>query len=236
MLAGTRASSNSPSALSSEIQSILIISRSIASAPVGHIIYRFLTRFFARYGYGAVFAGVMFENAGLPIPGESVLLFGGFLAHEGTLNLKWVIALAIAGAIIGDNLGYLIGLYGGVKLLRHLRGRAFLTERRFDQAERAILRYGAWAVFVARFIAGLRILAGPLAGGVRMRYRDFLLANAAGALLWGTAMGTVGFLLGSSWQRLVHFARNLDLAALIATVVVALLWYARHLWRARTSR
>jgi len=204
---------------------------------VGHIIYLFLTRFFARYGYGAVFAGVMFENAGLPVPGESVLLFGGFLAHEGTLNLKWVIALAIAGAIVGDNLGYLAGHYGGVKLLRRMRGRAFLTERRFDQAESAILRYGAWAVFVARFIVGLRILAGPLAGGVRMRYRDFLLANAAGALLWGTAMGAAGFVLGSSWHRLVHFARNLDLAILIALVAVALVWIVRaHLGRTRTSR
>lgn len=204
---------------------------------MGHIIYRFLTRFFARYGYGAVFAGVMFENAGLPVPGESVLLFGGFLAHEGTLNLKWVIALAIAGAIVGDNLGYLAGRYGGVKLLRRMRGHAFLTERRFDQAESAILRYGAWAVFGARFITGLRILAGPLAGGVRMRYRDFLLANAAGALLWGTAIGIAGYLLGSSWQRLVHFARNLDLAVLIVVVVAALVWLARvHLGRARNSR
>lgn len=200
---------------------------------MGHIIYRFLTRFFARYGYGAVFAGVMFENAGLPVPGESVLLFGGFLAHEGTLNLKWVIALAIAGAIVGDNLGYLIGHYGGVKLLRRLRGHVFLTERRFDQAESAILRYGAWAVFTARFIAGLRILAGPLAGGFRMRYREFLLANAAGALLWGTAIGVAGYLLGSSWQRLVHFARNLDLAVLTVVVVVALVWFGRvHLGRA----
>lgn len=204
---------------------------------MGQIIYRFLTRFFAHYGYGAVFAGVMFENAGLPIPGESVLLFGGFLAHEGTLKLKWVIALAIAGAVVGDNLGYLAGRYGGVKLLRRLRGHAFLTERRFDQAESAILRYGAWAVFVARFITGLRILAGPLAGGVRMRYRDFLLANAAGALLWGTAIGAAGFLLGSSWQRLVHFARNLDLAILIVAAVAALVWIARvHLRRVRTSR
>lgn len=194
---------------------------------MGHIIYSFLTRFFARYGYGAVFGGVMFENAGLPIPGESVLLFGGFLAHEGTLNLKWVITLAIAGAIVGDNLGYLAGRYGGVKLLRRLRGRAFLSEKRFDQAQSAILRYGAWAVFTARFIVGLRILAGPLAGGVRMRYRHFLLANAAGALLWGTTMGMVGFLLGSSWHRLVHIASNLDLTILIAAVLVALVWYVR---------
>ncbi len=199
---------------------------------MAHVIYRLLTRFFARYGYGAVFGGVMLENAGLPVPGETVLLFGGFLAHEGTLRLKWVIVTAILGAIVGDNLGYWIGHSGGDKLLRRIRGHAFLTERRFDQAENAILRYGAWAVFVARFIAGLRILAGPLAGGFRMRYRYFLLANAAGAVLWGTAIGVAGYALGSSWQRLVHFARNLDLAILIAVVAGALvLIVRRHLAR-----
>jgi len=199
---------------------------------VGHIVYQFLTRFFARYGYGAVFAGVMLENAGLPVPGESVLLFGGFLAHEGTLHLNWVIVLAIAGAIIGDNLGYLVGHYGGVKLLRRLRGHAWLSAGRFDQAEKAVLRYGAWAVFTARFIVGLRILAGPLAGSVRMRYRDFLLANAAGAVLWGTTMGLAGYLLGSSWQRLVHFARNVNLAILIVVVAALLIW----IFRARLGR
>jgi membrane protein DedA with SNARE-associated domain len=201
---------------------------------VGHIIYRFLTRFFMRYGYGAVFAGVMLENAGLPVPGESVLLFGGFLAHEGALSLRWVIVLAIAGAIVGDNLGYLLGRHGMVELLRRLRGRFFLTERRFDRAESAILRHGAWAVFTARFVAGLRILAGPLAGGFRMRYRDFLLANAAGAVLWGTVIGVAGYVLGSSWQRLVHFARNLDVAILIVAAGVVLVWAIRmRLRRAR---
>jgi len=202
---------------------------------VGHIVYQFLTRFFTHYGYGAVFAGVMLENAGLPVPGESVLLFGGFLAHEGTLRLKWVIVLAIAGAIVGDNLGYLVGHYGGVKVLRRMRGHALLPAGRFDQAEKAVLRYGAWAVFTARFIVGLRILAGPLAGSVRMRYRDFFVANAAGAALWGTTMGAAGYLLGSSWQRLVHFARNIDLAILIVVVAAVLIWILRA-WLGRWRR
>jgi membrane protein DedA with SNARE-associated domain len=202
---------------------------------VGHVIYHFLTRLFARHGYGAVFAGVMLENAGLPIPGEAVLLFGGFLAHEGTLNLKWVIVLAVSGAIVGGNLGYLLGRAGGADLLRRLRGHAFLTERRFDRAEGAILRYGAWAVFGARFVIGLRILAGPLAGGVRMRYRDFLAANAAGALLWGVTMGLAGYVLGSSWHRLLSFARDVDVAALIVVAVIALIGFAR-MWLGRRRR
>jgi membrane protein DedA with SNARE-associated domain len=84
---------------------------------------------------------------------------------------------------------------------------------------------------------GLRILAGPLAGGVRMRYRDFLFANAAGAVLWGITMGVAGYLLGSSWQRLVRFARNVDLAILIVVVATVLIWILRaRLGRWRRSR
>ena len=193
------------------------------------LIFQLLSRFFAHYGYGAVFFGVMLENTGLPVPGESVLLFGSFLAHQDVLRLKWVIVAAILGAIAGDNAGYVIGYYGGAALLRRLRGRAFFPEHRFDQAESAVLRYGASAVFVARFITGLRILAGPLAGAFRMRYSRFLLANVAGAMAWAATVGAAGYLLGTSWDRLVRFAGRLDWAVLIlAAAILIVVWILRR--------
>jgi len=193
-------------------------------------LFHLLSRFFARYGYGTVFFGVMLENAGLPVPGETVLLFGGFLAHRHALRLTWVVVAAMAGATVGDNLGYLAGLYGGTALVRRYRVWSLLSAARYDRAERAVLRYGHWAVFVARFITGLRILAGPLAGAFRMTYSRFLLANFAGAVVWAATIGAVGYALGSSWQRLVHFGKQLDWIVLgaAAAVVLAIVYRTRR--------
>jgi len=200
---------------------------------VGQAIFQLLSRLFAHYGYGAVFAGVMLENAGVPVPGETTLLFGGFLAHQGVLRLKWVVLTAIVGAAVGDNAGYALGHYGGTALVRRLRGRAWLSEHRFDQAERAMLRYGAWAVFTGRFITGLRIVAGPLAGALRMGYARFLLANVAGAIVWATAIGAAGYLLGTSWERLAHFASTLNwiVLAVVAAGIVAFVIVRRRVRR-----
>jgi membrane protein DedA with SNARE-associated domain len=196
---------------------------------VGQTIFQILSQLFARYGYGAVFLGVMLENAGIPVPGETVLLFGGFLADHGELSLGWLIVTAASGASVGDSLGYALGFYGGTALLRHLRGRAFLSERRYAQAEQAMLRYGAWAVFAARFITGLRIVAGPLAGAIRMDYPRFLLANIAGAIVWASVIGATGYLLGTSWQRLTGLASRLDWVVLAAAVAIALgYWLVRR--------
>lgn len=191
-------------------------------------LFDFLSRFFAHYGYATVFLGVMLENAGLPLPGETVLLLGAFQAHHGGLQLRWVVANAFAGACAGGSLGYLLGYYGGPELVRRARGRAFVSEHRFDRAERTFQKYGVWAVFVARFIVGLRILVGLLAGAFRMRFALFFFANAAGAIAWALVMGAIGYALGSSWQRLVHFVRDLDWAVLIAVVIAVAIGVWRH--------
>ncbi len=183
-------------------------------------LYGALSHFFALYGYGVVFLGVMLENAGLPVPGETVLLFAGFLAFHGRLRLASVIATAIAGATLGDNCGYLLGYWGGTALLNRYRGRLVSAER-FDRTRAALARYGHWGVFAARFIAGLRVLAGPFAGAFRMPYPRFLLANFAGAVAWALTIGWVGFLFGSNWGRLVHLVGKLDWA-ILAAVLAAL--------------
>ncbi|HEY6291558.1 MAG TPA: DedA family protein, partial [Terriglobia bacterium] len=194
---------------------------------MAHALFDLLSRFFADYGYAAVFFGVMLENAGVPLPGETVLLFGAFLAHQGGMQLRWVVANAMVGATCGGAVGYLLGYYGGPELVRRFRGRAFVSERRFDRAERTFLKHGVWAVFAARFITGLRILVGLLAGAFRMPFGVFFLANAAGALVWAITMGAAGYALGSSWDRLVRFARALDWTAL----VIALAAIAFVVWR-----
>jgi membrane protein DedA with SNARE-associated domain len=190
---------------------------------VADTVFQLLSQFFARYGYWVVFFGVMLENCGLPVPGETVLLFSGFLAFHGQLSLSRAIFTAIAGATLGDSLGYLVGRWGGTALINRFRGRFLLSAQHFDRAQGMILRFGHWAVFVARFITGVRVLAGPLAGAFLMPYPHFLLANFSGAVVWAFTIGWVGYLFGSNWQRLLHLFKQVDTAILIVVVLAALI-------------
>jgi membrane protein DedA with SNARE-associated domain len=159
---------------------------------------------------------ISLESMGIPLPGEVVLVSAALLASRHTLDVSpvWVAVAASAGAIIGDSLGYLAGRHWGVRLFAAL-GRRFPHHAGPDQlayAEHVFTRYGVLAVFFGRFVALLRILAGPLAGALRMPYRRFLAANALGGLVWAGAttaavysMGTVAeqWLKKSSWVALV---------------------------------
>ena len=194
-------------------------------------LFQIFSRFFAHYGYWAIFFGVMLENAGLPVPGETILLFGAFLAHEGTVRIEWVITVGAAGATVGDNLGYLAGHYGGTRLIGWVRRRVLLSQAHFDRAERAVLRHGPWAVFLARFITGLRVVAGPLAGAFRMVYRKFLLANLTGAIVWASVIGAVGYTVGSNWDRLMRLMRDFDWAVVGAIVLVVIVLIYRRVRR-----
>lgn len=148
------------------------------------------------YGYWAVFFGVLLENMGVPIPGETVTLVGGFLAGSEELNFWYVLGAATTGAILGDSSGYLLGYYGGWPLL--VRGGKLLRvpeatlvglRDRFSQnADKAVL--------FGRFVTLLRVFAGPLAGITRMPYPKFLLCNAIGAITWASVMVGLTYFLG----------------------------------------
>lgn len=189
---------------------------------MAHQLFQFLSWLFARYGYGAVFFGVMLENAGFPLPGETVLLFGGLLSHRGVLSLKWVILSAATGATVGGGIGYAAGYRWGTALVRRISKSALVPERRYDQSVQTVTKYGVWAVFLSRFVLGLRMLAGLLAGAFHMSWTGFMLANATGACAWALAMGSVGYALGSNWRRLLHFTRTLDWIAVAAVVLILL--------------
>ncbi len=185
--------------------------------------FQILSDFFARYGYWVIFFGVMLENAGLPVPGETVLLFAGFLAYHGRLDLARAIVTAIVGATTGDSLGFLVGRYGGTAFVNRFLRRWKLVATRFDYAQKLFLKYGQWAVFTARFITGLRVFAGVLAGLFLMPYPRFLFFNFTGAVCWAIAIGYVGFFFGSSWERLVNFLKQMDritLAVVLAGILI----------------
>lgn len=181
-----------------------------------------------QYGYWAVFLGIALENTGIPLPGETITIVGGFLAGSGELNYWIVLASSIAGAVLGDNFGYWIGKFGGWKLLLTIGNFFRIEETKLEEAKKQFGQNAARAVFLGRFIAILRIFAGPLAGIVQMPYRQFLLCNFAGAAFWAFITITASFFLG----QLVPLAELVRLMSKIGLVVLALVvaWIVVPLW------
>jgi undecaprenyl-diphosphatase len=175
---------------------------------------------FAQYGYAVVFFGVFLENAGVPVPGETALLAGAALSHFGRLSLPRVIITAVGAAILGDNLGFAIGRRAGRGLAERHGWRIGLTRRRLAQFDDFFARHGAKTVFIARFVTGLRVFGAVLAGTSGLAWRTFLFYNAAGAVVWSTAVAIVGYALGHSWDTL---ERLIGRAGLVALAVVAAL-------------
>jgi membrane protein DedA with SNARE-associated domain/membrane-associated phospholipid phosphatase len=176
-----------------------------------------LATLLARYGYAIVFVGVFLESAGVPVPGETVLLGASFFASRGLFSLPWVIGLGVAAAILGDNLGYAIGRRGGRPLVERHGRLLGLTATRLAAFDTFFQRHGAETVFLARFVTGLRVVAALLAGVSRLPWSQFLFYNAAGALTWATAVALLGYFFGQSWD-LLH--RWMGKAALFATALV----------------
>ena len=187
---------------------------------------------FSRYGYAVVFGGVFLENTGLPVPGETALLAGAALAHYGQLSLPWVIVTAIAGATLGDNLGFFIGRHGGRRLAERHGWRIGLTPERLADFDRFFQRHGPKTVFAARFITGLRVVGAVLAGGSGMKWPVFLFYNATGAVVWCTVIACAGYSLAYSWETLERWIGRTGLIALALIVAIGVF----ALLRARRNR
>lgn len=186
------------------------------------------------YGYWAIFFGIMLENMGLPLPGETVTLVGGFLAGSEELVYRWVLLSAIAGAVIGDSIGYWIGFYGGWPLLLRLGNLLRINETSLDNIREKFGKNADKAVIFGRFIALLRIFAGPLAGIAQMPYWKFLLCNLLGASLWGTAMVTLAFFVG----RLIPLATLVSWVAqfTVIALIIVILWITILWWLERRQQ
>lgn len=180
-------------------------------------------------GYPGIFTIIGLESAGLPLPGETTLLAASYLAATGSLSLPLVIASAALGAIAGDSLGYLIGRKGGRRFFERYGRYVGITEKKLEKADHHFARHGAKTVFFGRFIAVLRILAGPMAGASKMPYRRFLAANAAGGIIWATLMGTLGFFFGKPVAAILS-SMDLWALALIALYLIARFLVKRRHW------
>lgn len=194
-----------------------------------HTTFELLRSAVVHYGYWAVGGALLLENAGVPLPGETILLLASFLAfsqHE--LQLGWIIVVATLAATLGDNLGYVLGHYGGRPILQRYQSLFRIQDKTLARGEGMFARYGAVTVFLARFVFGMRIIAGPLAGVLRMPWRKFLLFNFLGASLWVTVISGAGYLFGQHWGRLERWVKRFDVALVILGILAVGVWWWRN--------
>lgn len=189
-----------------------------------------------QYGYLAVGGLVLVEDFGVPAPGETVLVAAAVYAGAGRLNIIAVAVIGFVAAVVGDNIGFAIGHFGGRRLAVRFGRYVFLTSERLERAERFFTRHGGEVVTVARFIEGLRQANGIIAGTTDMPWRRFVAFNALGAALWVGLWTSVGYLAGNHIITVYDIARRYEIYLALAVGLVILAVIARHLLRRRASQ
>lgn len=193
--------------------------------------------FLLAWGYWAIVLGLLGEDAGLPLPGETILVFASFLAYKHhELQVAWIIVTGTASATLGDNIGYWIGRKGGRPLLRKWKRVFHVNDDDIAAGEDLIQRKGARTIFFARFVWGLRMIAGPLAGTLRMEWRRFLLFNFLGAAAWVSAIALLGYAFASQFNTLLGFFKKADIAVMVAVAGLGYWFWHRHKKRQRERR
>jgi membrane protein DedA with SNARE-associated domain len=182
------------------------------------------------YGYFAIFFLIAGESMGIPLPGETVLMAASIYAGKTHhLSIFLIILAASIGAIVGDNIGYVIGYFGGFRLVKRFGKYAKIDESELKLGRYLFFRYGGRIVFFGRFVAFLRILAALLAGINRMHWKKFLLFNAMGAFLWASVDGVAGYFLGREVHKLSVSMSVVTFILAFLVVTVFTVYIHRHL-------
>ncbi len=182
----------------------------------------------SQYGYLAVFIGILLENLGIPLPGETITIVGGFLAGSGELDYWIVLGSAALGAFIGGVLGYFVGKYGGWQLILSVSKVFRIQEVQLEEIKTKFSENAVKAVFFGRFIALIRIFTSPMAGVVEMPFGKFLAVNLAGAITWASAITALAFFVGRvlSLEQLLGWVSKFAVLAL----VIAIAWIVVPVW------
>jgi membrane protein DedA with SNARE-associated domain len=188
------------------------------------------------YGYLAVAGLVLIEDFGVPVPGETILILAAVYAGTGRLNILLVALLGFCGAVLGDNVGFAIGHFGGRRLVLRYGRYVFITPERLDRATDFFERHGGKVIIVARFIEGLRQANGIVAGITGMHWKRFLVFNAIGAALWVGVWTTLGYVSGSHIDTIYNAGVRYSTYLLVVLVIVVIGYVARRLIRRRRGR
>lgn len=182
-------------------------------------------------------AATFLENsvgAGVIVPGETLVIIGGFYARLGELSLPWVAVAACVGAILGDNVGYLIGRRFGRGFVERHGRRLLITPERLERADEYYRSHGGKTVFLGRFIPFVRSIGFILAGVAHMRWRRFLLYDVAGSVVWGIGNTVLGYVIGASYERWKGYLTPVGLAVLV--LLLAFILWTRWRGRRREAR
>jgi membrane protein DedA with SNARE-associated domain len=191
-----------------------------------------LLHLIGRYGYLVVFFGVTLEGAGVPLPGETVLIAAGALVHKGVLDFGDTVSLGILGAVVGNQIGYWAGRFGGRPFVLRWGRYAFITPERLEHAEAFFARHGGRAVFLSRFVVGLRVFGALFAGTSRMPWVRFALYSLLGGTFWAAAAVSLGYFLWASISLVEHWVGRASLILLAALALALLLrWAYRRITR-----
>ncbi len=189
-----------------------------------------------QYGYLAVAGLVLLEDFGVPVPGETVLILGAVYAGAGRLNVFLVALLAFLAAVLGDNIGFAIGHFGGRPLVERYGRYILLTPERIDKTTAFFERHGGKIIIVARFIEGLRQANGIIAGISGLHWAKFIVFNMIGAALWVTVWVSIGYLSGSHIDSIYNTAAQYSTYLAVAVGLLVLVWIARVVYRRRVRR
>lgn len=192
--------------------------------------------YLGHYGYWAILLLVLVEDFGIPVPGETILIAGAIYAGTGRLNVAAVGVIGFAAAVIGDNIGFAIGHFGGRALVLRWGRYVLLTEERLEKTERFFERRGGVVIMIARFIEGLRQANGIIAGISGMHWLRFLAFNALGAALWVGTWVSVGYFAGDHITTIYGYITRYSYYALIALALAIVAWIVLRVRRARRAR
>lgn len=193
--------------------------------------FSWLLSLFIQQGYLLVFLAVFLDNAGLPLPGELVLLAFGFLARTGHLDVGWGLIVASLGAMAGDHVSYWLGRLGGFQILQTYCRLTLGSGQCVQKAVVFYHRFGRIAVILGRFVMGLRAFVVLLAGSARVPYGQFLLFDAVGAVVWSTLFIGLGYVLGNHTERFSQWFRGSVILLGLAVGIVFVAYLAVKRWK-----
>lgn len=188
-----------------------------------------ITEFIEATGYISIFVLMMIESMALPIPGEAIMPFAGFLIVQGKFTWTLVILVSTSGSLVGSYLSYLIGQYGGEPFFERYGKYLLIKKHHLELTHRFFNRYGGMTIFFSRFIPVVRHLISIPAGMSRMKMPAFILYTVLGAAIWNTFLTYLGFVLRQNWNEIMKYGHYIDISMVVAFVLVVVVFVWRQI-------